>query len=170
MRRLLATSLALGLLTIAPAQLFAKANTVRIKISGAGLHVPIEITDAKTLANFWVWGGPGSGPYKTQSFIVDWARPVAPPPSSFVRYTVHFYGAAKASQDRLIYVVHYAYDPSTRHGYVYIPGKKDKGYQLNVSAILRGVEGNWFRAWNLWDATAAPLIENASSAGASASH
>ena len=40
--------------------------------------------------------------------------------------------------ERLIYVVSYAFDAATGHGYVYLPGRSDKGYYLNVGTILRG--------------------------------
>jgi len=54
--------------------------------------------------------------------------------------------------------VFYEYDPATERGYVYLPGRKDEWYQLNVSTIFHGVEGKWFRAWSVWDNVARPLI------------
>ena len=60
--------------------------------------------------------------------------------------------------EQLIYGVFYEYDPTTRHGYVYLPGKSEKWYGLNVSTILHGVEGKWFPAWSAWEGVARPLI------------
>jgi len=59
------------------------------------------------------------------------------------------------------YVVRYAIDPSSERGYVYLPGKGDPGYRDNVFLIYRGVEGNWFHAWDEWEKLAHPLIEKA---------
>ncbi len=55
----------------------------------------------------------------------------------------------------------YEYDPATEQGYVYLPGRKDEWYQLNVSTIFHGVEGKWFRAWSVWDNVARPLFNAA---------
>ena len=63
---------------------------------------------------------------------------------------------------RLVYVVSYSLDTSTGRGYVYLPGKKDERYRLNVSTIFRGVEGSWFRASVEWDSIARELIQTAS--------
>lgn len=151
------------LLTI-PAELFAKADTSKIIIKGADLGTPIEITDAKTLANFAVWTGPGtscSGCPKpgTESFIVNWSQPVAAPAKGLQRYEVSFY--AKMPNERLVYVVFYEYDPATAHGYIYLPGRADESYSLNMGTIARGVEGKWFRAWAAWEGVARPLIAGA---------
>ncbi len=52
-------------------------------------------------------------------------------------------------------------DPSSNRGYVHLPGRADKEYRLNTSAILRGVEGNWFRATSEWERLVTPLIARA---------
>ena len=168
MKPLLSVSVILLLLAI-PAELFAKAETSKIVINGADLSEPIEITNPKTLANFIVWTGPGTtctmadgtscAPPGTEGFIVDWSRPVEHPPSGLHRYEVSFY--AKVPDERLIYVVSYEYDPEKQHGYVYFPGRTEEWYRLNVTTILHGVEGNWFRAWSAWDSTAKSLIAGA---------
>ena len=82
-------------------------------------------------------------------------------PGGLHRYQVSFY--AKMPDERLIYVVFYEfdpqYDPATEHGYVYLPGRTDEWYQLNVNTIFHGVEGKWFPAWSVWEGIARPLIE-----------
>jgi hypothetical protein len=163
-KRLLSVLVLLLLLAI-PTVLFAKAETSKIIIKGADLSAPIEITDPKTLANFFVWTGAGTSctgacsmPSK-ESFIVDWSQPIADHPSGLHRYEVSFY--AKMPDERLIYVVFYEYDPATEHGYVYFPGRTEEWYRLNVSTIFHGVEGKWFRAWSVWEDVARPIIAGA---------
>ena len=164
MKRLLSVLVLLLLLAI-PTVLFAKAETSKIIIKGADLSAPIEITDPKTLANFFVWTGAGTSctgacsTPSTESFIVDWSQPIADHPSGLHRYEVSFY--AKMPDERLIYVVFYEYDPATEHGYVYFPGRTEEWYRLNVSNIFHGVEGKWFRAWSVWEGVARPLIAGA---------
>jgi hypothetical protein len=152
-----------------PDELFAKAETSEIIIKGADLSAPIEITDPKTLANFDVWTGTGTGcttaagtscaPPILESFIVDWSHPMADHPTGLHRYEVLFY--AKMPDERLIYVVFYEFDPATEHGYVYLPGRNEEWYQLNVSALIHGVEGKWLPAWSAWEGVARPLIAGA---------
>lgn len=156
MKRIVPVLIAFFLLAI-PAQLFAKGVTLKIIIRGGDLKAPIEITDSKVLANFIVWAGPGTSPNETEAFIIDWSDgPGAERPKGLPRYEISFY--AKHPEERLVYVVFYEYDPATLRGYVYLPGKTDQWYRLNVSTILRGVEGNWFRAWSAWDDVARPLL------------
>jgi hypothetical protein len=148
-----------------PARVFAKGDLVRITIKGADLKTPIEITDPKTLANIHIWTGPGTSSSEpgfnpnTPGFIINWSQgPIAEPPKGLQRYEVSFY--AKMPNERLVYVVFYEYDPMTQHGYVYLPGRADEWYRLNVGTIYRGVEGRWFRAWSEWDSLARPLLGN----------
>ena len=153
--------LVIFLLLAIPAELFAKAETSKITIKGTDLSAPIEIRDPKTLANFAVWTGTGTGctpcpPPSPESFIVDWSQPMADHPTGLHRYEVSFY--AKIPDERLIYVVFYEYDPATEHGYVYFPGRTEEWYRLNVNTIFHGVEGKWFRAWSAWEGVARPLI------------
>lgn len=158
-------SVALFLLLL-PTQAFAKGPTSKITISGPGLQAPIEITDPNILRQFSVWTGPGtwssaSGFYdpKIPSFIVDWATAEKTPVKGLERYEVDFY--EKTADERLTYVVFYEYDRATGHGYVYLPGPKDKYYSLDVATIGHGVEGQWFSAWGDWDKVAGPLLAGA---------
>jgi hypothetical protein len=164
MRRLLSVSVTFLLLVI-PAQMFAKGSTVKITIKGADLKFPIEITDPEVLTRFQVWSGPGTSAFDPNAggFVVDWSQAVAEPAKGLPRYEVSFY--AKLQNERLVYVVLYAYDPATDHGYIYLPGRTDKWYELNVSTIYHGVEGRWFRAWSAWEVIARPLIAGAKEKG-----
>jgi hypothetical protein len=158
-KRLFTSVVGLLLMVGIPGLLSAKGRTVRISIQGTDLKAPIEITDPKVLANFNVWTGPGTGSSDGKGLIVDWDKgQISAPPKGLPRYEVFFYGDFGNDEGKPVYVVCYEYDPSTRRGYVYLPGKGDKWWQLNVRSIFRGVEGNWFSAWSLWEDVARPLI------------
>lgn len=145
---------AVSTLLVAPVQLSAKGDTVRIVITGGDLASPIEITDA--VARFHVWSGAGTSSNERQSFIVDWARGIVEPPQRLQVYEVSF---VTTRQNPGTYVVRYAIDPFTNHGYVYIPDTAD-----NMWLISRGIEGNWLHAWSEWEKLANPLIAKARAA------
>lgn len=165
MRKILAVAFAIALLLILASRLLAKGETTKIVIDGIDLAKPVEITDRSTLANFHVWAGPGT--FSSQpgfdpnapSFIIDWSQgPVAEVPQALEKYQISFY-SDELSKERPIYVVYYAISPSSKQGLVYLPGKSDDWWRLNVSSIVRGVEGKWFHAWSTWERVARPLIE-----------
>lgn len=147
----------LGLL-VAPVQLSAKGDTVRITITGRDLAAPIEITDPAVAGRFHVWSGPGTSSNEAQGLNVDWSRGVVEPPNDLQIYEVSF---VTTRRNPGTYVVRYAIDPSTNHGYVYLPGKTDAGYRDNVWLIYRGIEGNWFHARTEWEKLVHPLIARA---------
>jgi hypothetical protein len=154
---------ALVLLFAIPVRLSAKAETVKVVIQGADLTTPIQITDRKVLADIQVFSGRGtySNEEKLEepSFVIDWTQgTTGEPHESLPRYQVSFY--ADLPKERVIYVVWYVFDAVTGEGYVYLPGKNDKDYTLNVRTIIRGVEGNWFHSWTKWDAVAEKMIES----------
>jgi hypothetical protein len=166
MKRPLAIALSISVLLVGPSLSFAKGKIVRIVIEGTSLPKPIEIVDPKVLANFNVWAGPGTNSTSpgfnanAPSFIVDWSQgPVAEVPQGLQKYRVSFY--VNAQDERVAYVVVYGYDPATRNGYVYLPGRSDQYYELNVGTIFRGIEGKWFHAWSAWENVAEPIITKA---------
>jgi hypothetical protein len=140
--------------------LAAKEKTIRITMKGGNLANAVDITDLGILDNFNVWTGPGTSSIDAEGFIIQWARgTVAEPPKELPRYQVSFY--AERSPERPVYVVTYCYDASSKQGFVYLPGPGEKWYSQDVSAILHGVEGNWFHARNMWDLIATQLIAKA---------
>jgi len=166
MKRFFASVLSLLLIVGIPASLSAKRRTVRITIKGTDLKTPIEITDPAILGNFNVWTGPGTSPNESKGLIVDWSQGVtSPPPKGLPLYEVFFYADFGSQEEKLVYVVDYECDPLTRRGYVRLPGKGDKRWQLNVGSVFRSVEGNWFSAWSVWDDVASPLIAKAKQCG-----
>lgn len=145
------------LLAIVTSFASAKGPTTRIEVTGAGLARPVEITDEGVLGGFNVWAGPGTSSDEAQSLIVDWKKGiVAEPPKELTRYEVSFF--AKFPEERVVYVVTYCYDAAAGHVYVYLPGKGEPRYSLNVSSILHSNEGNWFVAWERWDRVIRPLL------------
>jgi hypothetical protein len=124
----------------------AKGPTTRLVISGPGLPQPIETTDPEALAN--VWAG---------SFI---GEPASEPDKSLSRYAVTFYvRPPREAFSRAMYVVYYVRDPGSGRGFVYLPGRGEEGWAMNVRTILRdGQDGRWHQAaagWN--DAVASAL-------------
>ena len=159
MRMALAVLLNSLLILSDPAPIVAKGKTVKITIKGADLKTPIEISDPEILANFQVWTGPGTSGADRQSLIIDWSQgPVGETPRALRRYQVSFHAAPN---DRIVYVVYYAFTPGAEPGYVYLPGESDEWAGLNVRSIWRGVEGKWFHAWSAWERVARPLVEKA---------
>jgi hypothetical protein len=163
LKRMLLVFLTFPLIAAIP-DVFAKGQTSKITISGADLKTPIEITDPGVLLNFNVWSGLGTSSTSSgvtrqgdTGFIIDWPLGiVTQKPKALARYQVSFY--AKFPDERLVYVVFYEYDPANDKGYVYLPGKTDEWYWINVGSILRGVEGQWFFSSEEWEHVASPII------------
>src|SRR5215467_14689122 len=109
MRKVLAVLLNSLLILSIPVPLLAKGKTVKITIKGAGLNIPIQISDPKILENFQVWTGPGTSTADRQSLIIDWSQgPLTKPPESLRRYQVSFH---TDPNDQIVYVVYYAFTP-----------------------------------------------------------
>ena len=125
--------------------LAAKGPTTRLIISGPGLSRPVETTDPKSLAN--VWAG---------RFI---AEPAPEPDPALPRYLVTFYVQAPRETPHAMYVVTYVRDPQSGSGFVYLPGRGEEGWAMNVRTILRdGQDGRWHHADREWsDALARAL-------------
>jgi hypothetical protein len=144
----------------------AKGRTIRITITGADLAAPIEITAPELVRQFGVWEGPGvrvNGAEQKDGFVIDWRAGVVQPPDGLDRYEVSFYVESRntAARELLVYVVAFAFDPASGHGYIYLPGRGEQWYGLNTKAIYRSLEGNWFRASTAWQQAAAPLMTRA---------
>lgn len=167
------------LLCLVVQAVWAKGDMVLIEVKGATLPTSIRITDPKIEA-FTPWAGPGvngSRVPNAEGFIIDWhagvlsqhgAQQGAQPGRGPRHYEVSFYEGCRTRNDwctekepRLVYVVFYDYDPASPRGFVYLPGKGDPSYQLNMGTIARWVEGNWFLAADSWEQFIRPVIEKA---------
>jgi hypothetical protein len=151
----------------------AKGKTVRIEIRGASLATPLKITDPDIVGSFSIWNGPGVtvngqqvqlDPRYQDGTFIDWPKgQLAQAPTGLQRYQVSFYCAFERPTEevKFCYGVTYAYDASSDHGYMYLPGPADKAFKSNTSAIYHGVEGNWFHTTGSWEKLVRPLIEKA---------
>jgi hypothetical protein len=154
------------------APLWAKGEMVLIEVKGATLPTPIRITDPK-IEDFSPWAGPGvngASVPNAEGFIIDWhagvlSQQAAHPASGLQHYEVSFYEGCRTRNDwctekepRLVYVVSYDYDPSSPRGFIYLPGKDDPSYDINVRTIWRRIEGNWFFATGSWEKFIRPVI------------
>jgi len=145
MRRFLVIALTL----LATIGLEAKGPTVKITITGRGLPAPIEIVEPAILAGSNVFEG---------SFIgetVDAAPQVKAPV-----YTVKFdvqppqNGPVKTAYAALV-----ARDARTGALWLYLPGRGEDGYGLNVGTILRdGQDGHWHRPSAAWASAIAKYL------------
>jgi hypothetical protein len=118
--------------------LAAKAPTVRLTIAGPDLPSPVETTNPKALASIGSFIGGSS----------------EEPDKALPRYLVTFYVRwANGSEETIKpkYVVTYVRDPRTGRGFVYLPGRGEEGYAMNVGAMERdGRDGRWHIAEAEW--------------------
>jgi hypothetical protein len=150
--------LSASMILVALATLSAEGKTVKIIITGGDLAKPIAITAPEIVSRFRVWAGQGTTSGEAQSLNVDWSRGVTDVPKGLLVYTVSF---VTTHMNPSTYVVRYAIDPSSNHGYVYLPAKGEPEYRDNISLIFRQTEGSWFHAWTVWEKVANPLIAKA---------
>jgi hypothetical protein len=167
MKRILGFAFVAALLL--PTSSAAKGPTTRITIIDLSRRASIDITDPPVVARFNVWDGPGTfataNGHETENmdgFIVNWRSGALNfRPTGLHRYEVKFYVRHHNQQpEQLAYTVYYERDPSSRDGFVYLPGKSDEQYRLNVFSIKRGqgFEGNWFHASRSWLDAVEPLL------------
>jgi hypothetical protein len=165
-KRASAVTFILLLISIVPALLLGKGQMVKITINGGGLSAPVE-TSEPIIGKFTVWAGPGvfvNGVEQTEGFIIDWSKGVvAHRPDGLQQYEVHFYSDFRKREGSVVYAVFYAYDPSTRQGFVYLPGRTDELFKFNTGTMWHGhgLEGNWFNATSEWERFVRPLIAKA---------
>ena len=147
--------------------LSAKSETVKMTITGSDLPKTIEITDKSILTRFNIWSGPGN--FRVENGVktpiindgsILWSQAVvSDPPKGLQQYEVSFYGMFP--EERIMYVLRYKYDPIATKGYVYLPGRGEPWYEVNVRSIYRGVEGHWFTASEEFNNTVEPIIRKA---------
>jgi hypothetical protein len=159
---------ALLVVATATTALVAKGTTTRIVLTGGNLTGPLHITDPAMLEGFNVWAGRGTytnGVEGTQGFIIDWpSGPLTARPAGLMRYQVSFFvkyanRPLESQPDQLAYVVYYEWDRVRAEGYVYLPGRDDEFFSVNVGSIHRnGMNGHWFRSTPAWQNAIAPLL------------
>jgi hypothetical protein len=113
-------------------------ETVKLTISGPGLPQSIEVTDPFALALASVFSG---------EFI---GTPATEPDPSWPRYAVAF-DVQTLDRVKMAYVVSYSRSRWTGEGFIYLPGRGENWYRLNISTIIRdGQDGRWHHAPAAW--------------------
>ena len=139
---------AAALCVVLAVSLAAKAPTVRLTIAGPDLPSAVETTNPKALASIWAGSFIGASSEE--------------PAKALPRYRVTFFVRwANGSKETIKpkYVVTYVRDPRTGRGFVYLPGRGEEGYAMNVGAMERDrQDGRWHIAEADWsDAIALTL-------------
>ena len=169
MQRIVASLIFLLIVLGANTLVSAKGITTRVRIAGATLAEPVDLTEPGVLASANVWSGPGTfvnDVEATDGFIIDWASGVVTePPATGQSFDVSFYvtdlnGAASRQPEHLAYVVRFRM--AANGGYIYLPGPADEFYRLNAATILRGSEGRWFHSTREWDQAIRKRVQIAS--------
>jgi hypothetical protein len=140
--------LAVLALTVASApSLIARGNavTIRLDITGGRLTQPLSITERALLDLSGVYPG---------KFLGEITNAVDP---TWSRYAVTFVSAPQIPtaslppDSRKTYVAVYTRNPATDEGFVYLPGRGEDGYRINISMMIRdGHDGRWHRAHPEW--------------------
>ncbi len=123
-----------------------KANTARISISGPGIESEIASSDPELImANAW------AGNFAEASQVAS------APDASLPRHLVKFYIDTGESGMRLVYAVHFVWDPTARRARVQLPGPGDRWYRLNIGTIIHDGsdgsplrDGSWYYANEEW--------------------
>ena len=133
------------------AALQAKGPTVKLTITRPGIAVPIDIEDPALLDGSNVFGGSFLG--ETLQAAPQVVQPI---------YTVSFHVRSPAWMRRPVtamYAVSVARDARTAALWLYLPGRGEAGYALNVGTIMRdGQDGHWHRPPHAWAAAIAKYV------------
>ncbi|HET7812490.1 MAG TPA: hypothetical protein VFL16_18105 [Steroidobacteraceae bacterium] len=176
---LIASLLAAPLLALAGTA-SAKGAITQIEIA-RGKHPLVTLADPDGVADFTIWSGPGTqitaadGTVSTPVHpgdIADWAAGAVQAPRKATTYKVRFYCAATDAPPApgatryQCYGVRYAIDAKSGAGYIQIPPADDAEFPGNTQSMLRGGEGQWYRASALWEQRVHPRIDAANAARA----
>jgi hypothetical protein len=136
-----------------PESVSAKGRTVKIVISCGGLTSAIEATDPRILDISNIWTG---------NFLDPSRGTLNEPPRGLQRYEVSLYIKTADSDAKKRYVLYYYPNAAGHTGYIYLPGKGETWYGLNVTAIWReGQDGKWNYASPVWEDLIKPMIAGA---------
>ena len=141
-------TLGVGVSLVMPVR--AKGPTVKLTVTGPGLDQPLEITEPGAIAAN-VWHG---------NFINWQEGPALEPAQSFPRYMIQFHVVPPRSEVKMMYVVYCVWDEGAGRVLVYLPGRGEDWYRLNVSTILRsGQDGKWHYASDEWSLAIRSALE-----------
>lgn len=148
----------------------AKSKTERIEVSRG--NAPLANIDGPDAQQITIWSGPGTSTITgdgsrmptSRGDFADWNAGAVEVPRGLPIFNINFYCKAcePARGDTWrCYAVRYVPGRDGERGYIQIPGAGDNDYEVNVRSIYRGVEGQWFRASEKWEALVRPRIEQA---------
>jgi len=147
MRRFFVIAFAL----LASIGLEAKGATVKLTLNGPGLAAPVEIVEPAILHGSNVWEG---------SFLGETLD--APPPGATATHTLTFEVQTPEwmrQAPRTMYTVLLARDAKSGGLLLYLPGRGEPGYRVNVSSMLRDTQdGHWHRPSASWAAALARYL------------
>ena len=144
-----------------PQTALAKADTLKITISGGGLTSPVEITDPRVLALSNVWSG---------NFLDATRTPESKPPKGLLAVEVSFFMKIAENDIRKNYVAFYYPNSPGEQGYIYLPSKGSPLWWLDAGSIMRtGRDGKWNYASPAWEALVKPVLIHAQAAANAAS-
>ena len=130
----------------------AKGSTVKLTLTGPGLAAQIEIVEPVILDGSNVYAGSFLG--ETVQAVPSVEKPI---------YTVSFHVQSPEWMRRPVrpmYAVSVARDARTGALWLYLPGRGEAGYALNVGTILRnGQDGHWHRPPLSWAAAIGKYIQ-----------
>jgi hypothetical protein len=153
---MLRSAAVISILLAALSQAWAKSPTVKITISGGTLAHEIEVIDPHILDLSNVWGG---------AFLDASTKSAVAPVRAVTTYEVWFYIKSGDNGLQRRYVLYYSPGLGKEKGLIYLPGRGQPWYWLNVSAILRdGKDGKWNHASTSWEELIASAISNAETA------
>jgi hypothetical protein len=130
---------------------YSKGSPDKITIRGGKLARTIEIIDRESLKGFDPWTGQ----------FIDWGKGfVVNPPNRNYTFEVFFYKKWPGRHSRydqgdlkLIYALRYYPGRNGESGYIYLPGKGEAFYDLNIGTIIRKEhDGRWLFASPAWEA------------------
>jgi len=143
--------LLIACLVSAPIGLEAKGTTVKLTLTGPGLAAPVEIVEPAILHGSNVWEG---------SFLGETLD--APPPGATATHTLTFEVQTPEwmrQPPRTMYTVLLARDAKSGGLLLYLPGRGEPGYRVNVSSMLRDTQdGHWHRPSASWAAALARYL------------
>ncbi len=143
------------ILWFVPRDALAKAETVKITVSGGSLIGTITVTDAHILELSHAWSDP----------FLDTSRPpIDQPPQGPWPYEVSFYSLIGENDVRKTCVLYYYPSSSTGPALIYLPSNRSAVWALNVGTVLRqGHDGKWNYASPAWDTLMKSQIAQAES-------
>ena len=138
----------LALSVAAGIPLLARGNavTVRVDIKAAGSTTVVPVTHPDLLDRSHVYAGAFLGTVTDRAIDPAWPR-----------YVITLLVEPRTPMPALAptgvfkpYVMHYAVDPASGEGFLYLPGHGEDGYRLNTNLIIRDGDGRWHRADPTW--------------------